>query len=279
MQCNDLASVARQYKPMLAQTHKNLQGHALLIGGSAGKMGAITLAAMAAMRSGCGKVTTFIPKSGNTMIQTVLPEVMSLFDENESHLTQFPTATPYEAVGVGPGLGMHPNTIRAFNAWSFPKKLVIDADALHLLAERPLLWAKMTTDTVLTPHAGEWEHLSSISANCTDYLIQSQQWVQQHPCILVLKGAPTHIITPTDIIKNTTGHCGQATAGSGDTLTGLLTGLLAQGYSPIDAACLGVYIHGRAAELALAEQSTESFIASDGIRYFGQVFKEIGAYL
>lgn len=262
---------------MLAHTHKNLQGHALLIGGSAGKMGAIALAAMAAMRSGCGKVTTYIPISGNTMIQTVMPEVMSLFDENEQHFTQFPAATSYQAVGIGPGLGTHSSTVKAFNSWPFPNKLVIDADALHLLADRPTLWAQLTTETLLTPHAGEWEYLSGISANADDYLHTSQLWVQQHPCILVLKGAPTHIITPTEIIESTTGHCGQATAGSGDTLTGVLTSLLAQGYSPIDAACLGVFIHGRAAELALAEQSTESFVASDGIKYFGQVFKEIGA--
>ncbi|MGL5112685.1 MAG: NAD(P)H-hydrate dehydratase [Flavobacterium sp.] len=269
-----IQEVRNRYRAIPADTHKGIQGHALLIGGSYGKIGAITLASRAALRTGCGLVTAFVPKCGYPIVQIANPEVMVLTDETETHLTAIQYILEPNAIGIGPGLGQEAATQKAFYAFllNATKPLVIDADALNILSQNPAWLSLLRPQSILTPHPKELERLIGKWQNQEEKVTKTIAFAQQYHLIIVVKGAPTQIVFGHDYYENTTGNPALATAGSGDALTGMITSFLAQSYAPIDAAILGVYLHGLTADIALPKTGYQSFIASTIIKYLGKAF-------
>lgn len=257
--------------------HKGTFGHALIIAGSYGKAGAATLAAGAALRTGAGLVTAHTPASSVLALQAALPEAMVSPDPGTGNITLLPDLAPYDAVGVGPGLGTDPDTVavlqKLLEKAGIP--LVIDADALNIMARHRELLDIIPRGSILTPHPGEFRRLAD--TDCNDYRLMEQQraFAAKYNCIVLLKGAHTSIAVPEgEVFFNSTGNPGMATGGSGDVLTGMITSLLAQGYAPADAALAGVYLHGLAGDVALRIHSEESVIAGDILMNIGRAFRE-----
>jgi hydroxyethylthiazole kinase-like uncharacterized protein yjeF len=258
--------------------NKGTFGHALLLVGSYGKIGAAVLAAKACLRSGVGLLTVQVPQCGYAILQTAVPEAMCLPDSHQHVLTgnpetgsekaESPDPNSYAAVGVGPGIGKAPETLAMLKKLlkGLKKPLVIDADALNLLAENRDLLKKLPPDSILTPHPKEFERLTSKWDNDYQKLDMLRQFAQTHKVVVVLKGAHTAVATPGgDVHFNSTGNPGLSTGGTGDVLTGVLTALLAQGYDPIEAAVLGVYAHGLAGDRVAEQRGQTGMIASDVI--------------
>lgn len=262
------------YKLINPLTHKGIQGHALIIGGSYGKMGATVLASRACLKSGCGLVTAFIPKSGYAILQISNPEVMVLTDENENFISGINLKIQPQAIGIGPGLGQEKVTQKAFFEFLTTNKspLVVDADALNILSLNKSWLSLLPENTILTPHPKELERLIGKWDSETEKFENTIAFSEHYKAIIVMKGAPTFIINQSKIYQNTTGNAALATTGSGDVLTGIITSFLAQGYSPDHAARLGVFIHGLTADIALPETGYQSFIASDIIKNLGKAF-------
>jgi ADP-dependent NAD(P)H-hydrate dehydratase / NAD(P)H-hydrate epimerase len=258
--------------------HKGNFGHGLLVSGSSGKMGAAMLAAGAALRTGIGLLTCHIPSCGNMIIQGAFPEAMTSIDRSEKFISGTGSTELFSAVGVGPGLGTEPDTQQAlFSLLSECRKpMVIDADALNILALNKKRLALIPSGSVLTPHPKEFERLAGRSTNGFERIMKQAEFSKEHNCIVVLKGAHTSVTTPGgDIFFNSTGNPGMATGGSGDVLTGMILSLLAQGYEPFHAAIISVYLHGAAGDIAAGESCFESIIASDIINYIGKAFNNI----
>ncbi|TNF40813.1 MAG: NAD(P)H-hydrate dehydratase [Bacteroidetes bacterium] len=255
--------------------HKGTYGHALLIAGSYGKMGAAVLASKACLRAGAGLLTTHVPHLGYPIIQTAVPEAMASVDQHDSYITEFPGLAQFSAVGVGPGIDRKTNTKKALGELLEKVKspLVIDADALNILAEDQLLLDKLPQNCILTPHPGEFKRLAGDTENSWLRIQRQIEFSKKYKVIVVLKGAFTTISTQSGMLFfNTTGNPGMATAGSGDVLTGIILGLLAQDYSPENAAIAGVYLHGLAGDLAVLQKSDFSMIAGDIIEFLGRAF-------
>jgi len=257
--------------------HKGTFGHALIIAGSYGKAGAATLSAGAALRTGAGLVTVHTAASAVLALQAALPEAMVSPDPGTGNVTELPDLSPYDAVGVGPGLGTDPDTVtvlrKLLETATIP--LVLDADAINIMAQHPELLELMPPNTVLTPHPGEFRRLTGTESS--DYRLMEEQiaFAARYKCIVVLKGAHTSVAVPEgEVYFNSTGNPGMATGGSGDVLTGMITALLAQGYEPADAAVAGVYLHGLAGDVALRIHSEESIIAGDILMNIGRAFRE-----
>lgn len=255
--------------------HKGDFGHALLVAGSYGKMGAAILASKACLRAGAGLLTSHVPHVGYSVIQTAVPEAMASIDRHDSIFTEFPDTKPFSAIGIGPGVGQKINSQKAFyqllNESRVP--LVIDADALNILAENKEWLTTLPEGSILTPHPGEFKRLVGSAEN--SYLAVSEQlrFSKKYKCILILKGAHTSISTPNGrLFFNSSGNPGMATAGSGDVLTGIILGLLAQGMSSEDAALIGVYLHGLAGDIAAKENSEHALVAGDIVEYLGKAF-------
>ncbi len=261
--------------------HKGTHGHALMVVGSYGKIGAGILAAKACLRAGAGLVSALIPACGYAIFQTALPEVMVYTDPNHQQLTMSLKEEPdkFDTLGIGCGIGTSEKTKDAFKAMLQQRKnpIVLDADALNIIAQHPDLWEIVPPDSILTPHSGEFKRLFGNQTNDFERNEVQIAKSREHQVFIILKGAHTAIATPKGTCYfNSSGNPGMASAGSGDVLTGILTGLLAQGYSPLDTAILGVYLHGLAGDLAIQDiQSEESLIASDLINYLGQAFNAI----
>lgn len=267
------------YRPRKTFSHKGHYGHALIIAGSYGKMGAAVLSTKACLRSGTGLVTSHIPSSGYTVMQQAVPEAMVMTDFNSSFVTKL--AEPpdrFSAIGVGPGICTAKESsellYEIFNSYKQP--LVADADALNIIASDPALMRSIPARSILTPHPKEFERLFGPDANDFDRIEKARHKSAELNCVIVLKGHHTAIALPNgSILFNSTGNAGMATAGSGDVLTGILTGLLAQGYSSAAAAILGVYLHGAAGDLAAQKNSMEAMIAGDIIDNLGNAFLSI----
>jgi len=274
----DRTAILKIYKPIDAQTHKGIQGHALLIGGSYGKIGAMVLSSKACLKTGCGLVTVFMPRCGYEIIQTANPEVMVLTDVQEKYISKIEFDFVPQAIGIGPGLGQELETQNAFHEFLTNDKtpLVIDADALNILSQNKQWISLLPHKTILTPHPKELERLLGKWNSDVEKFEKTIAFSKLHLLIIVMKGAPTFIIDGDAIYKNTTGNAALATAGTGDVLTGMITSLLAQSYEPIDAAILGVYLHGLTAEIALPETGYQSFIASDVIANIGKAYLSLG---
>ena len=258
--------------------HKGIYGHGLLISGSLGKMGAAVMGAGAALRSGIGLITCHIPFCGVSVIQGALPEAMVLPDPNEKHVSEIGVTDSFTAIGIGPGLGTEPVTCEAvINLLSACRKpIVIDADALNILSLDKNRLSLIPAGAILTPHPMEFERLAGKTNNSYQRLSKQIEFSKEYNCIVVLKGANTSITSPEgNVFFNSTGNPGMATAGSGDVLTGILLSLLAQGYSPINAAIFGVYLHGLAGDIAAEDLCYESIIASDIIKNLSGAFKRL----
>ena len=275
-----LKNIKRIVKPRLTFDHKGHYGHALLIAGSIGKMGAAILASRASLRSGLGLLTVHIPKCGNTILQTALPEAMVSIDNSEAFSTGIENLNSYSSIVIGPGLGQHPETVNAFAAVlkQFKLPMIIDADALNILSSNKELLNHIPEGSILTPHPKEFERLVGTWKDDFERLKKQQQLAKQLKCIVVLKGAYSSIASSDgDVFFNSTGNPGMATAGSGDVLTGILTSLLAQQYSSLNAALLGVYLHGLSGDGAAYEKGMNSIIASDLVEFLPDAFKKITA--
>ena len=256
-------------------SHKGTYGHALLVAGSYGKMGASILASRACLRSGIGLLTCHVPKVGYEIIQNSVPEAMTSIDSSEVAFSEVPDLSPYSAIGTGPGLNKKQETQQALKVLlqAKPGKLILDADALNILSENQDWYGLLPENTILTPHPKEFERLAGSSADSYERLQKQVRFSAKYKVIVVCKGAHSCITFPNGrVFFNTTGNPGMATAGSGDVLTGIILGLLAQSYSPEDATLIGVYLHGLAGDLAASETGEYSLIAGDIITHLGKAF-------
>ncbi|WP_394973190.1 NAD(P)H-hydrate dehydratase [uncultured Croceitalea sp.] len=269
--------VLPMYIPRLKFSHKGNYGHALIVGGSYGKIGAVNLAALACLKVGSGLVTAYIPKCGYVPLQTSLPEVMVLTDEDDDLISKINVSNDYATVGIGVGLGRDKKTVKAFSTFLNDNKssLVIDADAINIIAETPELLKKIPQQSIFTPHPKELERLLGKWENDFDKLDKAKAFSKKYDCILVIKGAHTITIYQDKGYVNSTGNPGMATAGSGDTLTGIITGLVSQSYSPLYASIFGVYLHGLAGDIAVSETGYESLTATTIINNIGRAFMEL----
>ncbi|MDR2628257.1 MAG: NAD(P)H-hydrate dehydratase [Dysgonamonadaceae bacterium] len=269
--------ISRLLKKRSKFAHKGHFGHALLIAGSYGKMGAAVLAAKACLRTGTGLLTVHAPETGMNILQTTVPEAMVSTCANG-----FPSPNSqekYTALGIGPGIGtkdeVTKNLLQLLQDWKTP--LVLDADALNILSTTPDYCRLIPPGSILTPHPGEFDRLAGSSITSWQRLHKAMKLAVDLKSYIILKGAYSAICTPEgDCRFNLTGNPGMATAGSGDVLTGILLSLLAQGYTPEEATMAGVYLHGLAADLAVAsgKQSQESLIAGDIVDWIGKGFSE-----
>lgn len=275
----DTAIIHSIYKPREQFAHKGNFGHALIIAGSYGKMGAAVLSAQACLRSGTGLLSCHIPSCGYHIVQSTVPEAMVITDVNEMFITNLDNdLTKFKSIGTGPGIGTSSQTKmmikEIFDTYSSP--VVIDADALNILASQKELLQLIPAGSILTPHPKEFERLFGESANDFDRIELALKKANELNCFIILKGHHTLIATPEGKgFFNSTGNAGMATGGSGDVLTGIVTGLLAQGYISVEAAIFGVYLHGLAGDFAARQFSMEAMTAGDIVENLGQAFQFI----
>jgi NAD(P)H-hydrate epimerase len=267
------------FKPRKKFANKGNFGHALLVAGSHGKIGAAVLASKACLGTGAGLLTTHVPKCGYGIMQISIPEAMIVTDDDENINTNISEdISKYNAIGIGPGIGTDYKTSSLFESilQQCKKPIVVDADALNIMSANSKLLSALPPHSILTPHPKEFERLFGKSENGFERLQLALQKAKEHQCIIILKGHYTFIATPAGVgYFNSTGNAGMAKGGSGDALTGMLTAFLAQGYSPEETAILGVYIHGLAGDFAAVNYSQQSMLASDIIDNLGQAFFSI----
>jgi NAD(P)H-hydrate epimerase len=258
--------------------HKGTFGHGLLIAGSYGKMGAAVMASEAALRAGAGLVTAHIPKVGYQIMQTALPECMTSIDADEYSFTTLPNHLEnYQAIAAGPGLGKDSKTQKALKLLiqNTPVPLLLDADALNILSENKTWLAFLPSGCIFTPHPKEFERLAGKSKNSFDRHELQREFSIKNKAFVILKGGYTCVSTPDGrCFFNSTGNAGMGTGGTGDVLTGVLLGLLAQGYPTLHACLLGVYLHGLAGDIAARKLSMQAMIASDVTRNLGNAYKK-----
>lgn len=253
-------------------SHKGTFGHALVLAGSHGKMGAAVLATRACLRSGVGLLNMHIPGCGYEIAQISVPEAMVSVDSDHLHLTQLPDLDSFSAIGIGPGIGQEKVTADMFEKLleTIKVPLIIDADALNILSKNPELLEKLPAQTVLTPHPKEFERLAGKNVSEYNRLEIAKDFAQKYQIIICLKGANTAVILSNgEVHFNSTGNAGMATGGTGDVLTGIITALLAQKYAPSDAAILGVYQHGLAGDRGAVKKGQSALIASDVVDNLG----------
>lgn len=262
--------------PLKKFSHKGTYGHTYIIGGRYGSIGAIILASKAALKTGCGLVTAYIPACGYSILQSAFPEAQVQTAPLETHISMFPgQITDYDAIGMGMGMGTHPDTESAlhqlfeeFKLTSEIPPLLFDADAINMLAKNPDWHMLIPSNSILTPHPKELERLIGSWADDFEKIERVRDWSRLYQQIVVVKGANSAIVLPDGTVHfNATGNPGMATAGSGDVLSGIITSLLAQRYAPADAALLGVYLHGLAGDLAAMSIHEKSIVATDIINH------------
>jgi ADP-dependent NAD(P)H-hydrate dehydratase / NAD(P)H-hydrate epimerase len=275
----DQSSIQSRLKTRSIFDHKGNNGKALLIAGSYGKMGACILAAKAALRTGVGLLTVHIPSKGYTVLQTAVPEAMASIDTNPQYLSYVVEASGFRAIGVGPGLGQAKETISGLSKLleqSCP--MVMDADALNIISLHRELMHKIPKGSILSPHPKEFERMVGKWANDFERLEKQLQLAKELNLVVILKGAYSSIASPDGMLYfNSTGNPGMAKGGTGDVLTGILTSLLAQEYSALDTALIGVYLHGLAGDIAARASGMDSLIASDLIEFIPAAFLKIRA--
>ncbi len=265
------------YKPRPKFSHKGSYGHALILGGSFGKIGAVILAAKACLSTGSGLVTAYVPECGNLPLQTAVPEAMVITDKDDRAIADIKFEIKPSVIGLGIGLGTAVKTANSFSSFLTENKapLVVDADGLNLLAKKKTLLKKLAPHSVLTPHPKEFERLVGAWKDDFEKLEKAKKFTEEYHCILVLKGAHTITFHEGKGFINNTGNPGMATAGSGDVLTGMITGLVACGYKPFQAAILGVYLHGRAGDIAALSEGQDSVTAGKIIEAIGSSYLEL----
>ena len=275
----DLVMVRTLIEPRKPFSHKGDYGHAAIVAGSYGMMGAAVLCARACLRSGVGKLTCHIPALGYTIMQVSVPEAMCKTGDAisaQEHLAS--EMDKYDTIAIGPGLGAHTgNTNLLYSVFEQNRRpMVIDADGLNTIAQEKALLNKIPPGSILTPHPKEFERLFGKTANDYDRIQMALQKAAEHNLYIVLKGRYTFIASPDGKgYFNSSGNPGMATGGTGDVLTGIITGLLAQKQAPLHAAMVGVFLHGHAGDLAAAYASQPSLMATDLIDFLGQAYQSI----
>jgi len=262
-------------------TSKADYGHALICAGSYGMMGAAVLAAEGCLRAGAGKVTVHAPSCGYTVMQSTQPSAMFDADAGKHNITAIPTDTRYTAICAGPGMGMSDATadalekfLKAMSAASRP--VVLDADALNIIAQRPTMLGYLPVLSVLTPHAGEFDRLFGEQPDHEARLRKAIEVSRYHQIIIVLKGRYTAIVRPDGkVFFNSSGSAALATGGTGDVLAGVITGFMASGLKPEIAALVGCYVHGVAGDMAEQEHSDIGVTSLDVARNIGRAIKSI----
>jgi len=259
--------------------HKGNMGTAFVVAGCRGMAGAATLATRACLRSGVGKVIIHTPKSNNGIVQISVPEAIVQGDKSDVYFSEPVETDAFDAMGIGPGLGTSEETAIAVIAQIRRTRCpqVIDADALNVLSSHRAWLQQLPAGIILTPHAKEMDRLAGMACNSWyERLGKARALAEQRDAYIILKGHNTAICKPDgDVIFNVTGNSGMATAGAGDVLLGVLTGLLARGYSQLDACVIGTYLHGLAGDLAATRLGKESLIASDIIEYLPAAFMRL----
>lgn len=265
------------YKPRKKNTHKGDYGHAMVIGGSYGKIGSVVLASRAALKTGAGLCTLFIPHCGYSIVQTNLPEAMVLTDPDKNKLTQIDTSLDPDVICFGMGAGKKSETVKAFKnlLQEVDRPMLIDADGLNMLSENRDLLPLLPENSVLTPHPKELERLIGAWKDDFQKIEKVRNFVREHNVILVLKGAYSFVFSEAHVFINNSGNPGMATAGSGDVLSGVIAGLLSQKYEPVHAAVLGVYLHGKAGDIAAEKKGEESLVSGDISEFLGEAYKYI----
>ncbi len=273
--------------PRKKDTHKGHYGHVLVIGGSAGLTGAACLCALSALRSGAGLVTAGVPRSLNPIFETKLTEVMSLPLADTRSCLNFKAFAQICAIlekidvlVIGPGASLHPDTRRLLVAITgrIDKPMVVDADGITALATcLRVLEKRKTRQLILTPHPGEFSRLirKDIPTIKKNRKALVKEFALRYNLTLVLKGRHSLVSDGKKFYENNTGNPGMATAGTGDVLSGVIAGLLAQGLSPFDAARRGVYLHGLAGDIAARDKTENCLIASDVIDYLPKAFQQL----
>lgn len=269
----DMKAAIARYKPVGRYAHKGTQGHALIIGGSYGKIGAVTLSARGALSAGCGLVTAYIPKCGYNALQSAFPEAMVITD-GDDFISEISFSLQPRAVAIGMGMGQQQETRHALHAFLQGNRvpLVIDADALNMLAEQDNWLALLPEGSILTPHPKELERLVGSWNDDFDKLERVKAFSRRHRVVVVAKDACTMVFNGDEVHINATGNAALATGGSGDVLAGIITGLLAQGYTSLNAAIIGVFLHGLTADIAVGETGFQAFTASMITGYLGKAF-------
>jgi len=264
-------SIQLLLKPRDPMSHKGNYGHALIVAGNTGKMGAAVIASKACLRSGVGLLTVNIPKKERSILQIAVPEAMVTIRENKMNLTSFSAAC------IGPGIGTDAATTALVTDFleNYKQPLLIDADALNIIAEHKLLLDKLPEGTVLTPHPKEFDRLFGAHTSVEERMDTAIAMAKKYRLVIVLKGHHTLVTYDGLVYINNTGNAGLAKGGSGDALSGIICALLAQGYNTFDAAKMGVHLHGLAADIALANQSMESMLITDVIECLGNAFKSL----
>ena len=258
--------------------HKGSMGHALLVAGSRGMAGAAMLAAKACLRTGVGKVTVHTPACNTLPLQIGVPEVVLDVDSDTNVVSEAVDTDCFKAMGIGPGLGTNENTAIAVIGQMRRAQcpIVVDADALNILAAHKAWLQQIPVGAILTPHIGEFDRLEGVSTDSYERLSKAMLLAERQHAYIVLKGHYTAIITPGGrVLFSPTGNPGMATAGSGDVLTGIITALLARGYTQGEACAIGTYLHGLAGDIAARSLGEESLIASDIINSLPMAFKEL----
>jgi len=259
-------------------SHKGTYGHALLIAGSYGKVGAAVLATKACLRSGLGLLHVHIPKVAYQIMQISCPEAMLSIDRYDNYFSEVPDMSMFNAVGIGPGLGVEQQSTMAFKLLIQSTKLpmVIDADALNILADNKTWLAFLPKNSVLTPHPKEFQRLVGKWQNDFEKIEMQKQLAIKFGIVVLLKGAYSSVCLPSgEVYFNSTANPGMATGGSGDVLTGLITGLIATGYSSAQAAIIGAFIHGLAGDYAAKKLGQTAMTAGDIIDFIPKAFKKI----
>jgi len=273
----DIDLVKAVYKTRKPFSHKGNFGHACLLAGSYGMMGAAVLAAKACLRTGAGKLTCAVAKKGYDIMQTSAPEGMCKV-YGDTFIKDVNDPLNFSAIGIGPGIGKHGShkKLLQYLFKNYNSPIVIDADALNTIAENKKLFSSLQPNCILTPHPGEFDRLFGKSNNDFARMELALQKSEEHKIYIVLKGHHTLITTPFKrAYFNSTGNAGMAKGGSGDVLTGILTGLVAQGYPSLEACLLGVYLQGVAGDIAADEFSQEAMVAGDIIDCMGEAFQQI----
>ncbi|WBL24080.1 NAD(P)H-hydrate dehydratase [Zunongwangia sp. HGR-M22] len=267
------------YKPRKTNSHKGNYGHALVVGGSYGKIGSVVLSTTAALRTGAGLVSTFVPKCGYIVLQTALPEAMVITDKNEEKLTNIDHGMEPSIICFGMGAGKDPETVEAFKKLlqDIDKPMLIDADGLNMLSEHKELLNLLPKKSVLTPHPKELERLIGEWEDDFDKLEKIETFTKTHNIILVLKGSHTFTCAEGKIYINNSGNPGMATAGSGDVLSGIIAGLISQQYEPLAAAIFGVYLHGLSGDIVAENKSYQALISGDIAENMGAAYQSLFA--
>lgn len=269
--------VLQWYRPRPKFSHKGTYGHCVIIGGSYGKIGAVQLATLATLKVGAGLATAFTPKCGYIPLQTAVPEALVQTSEGEQELTNLPEYNEQFTYAIGMGMGTSQKSAAALEAFldKANKPLVLDADAINIIAANPEFASKIPHESVLTPHPGELARLVGNWKNDFEKIALAKEFAIKHKVVVLIKGAHTLTIFGDSIFVNASGNPGMATGGSGDVLSGMIAGILAQGYESWQAAAMAVYLHGSAGDLATNQEGYQAITASTIVDYIGTAFVKL----